>query len=116
MEERRTHEAANGTINRELAVLGRMLRLAYENGKLVRMPVIRKLSEAGQLTIRLAYNLFTQKPKGEKADFLNWTATSREFWLPKVSTTTKPAPWSKPGGIPGLRKAAACCTSFPRRS
>ena len=46
MEERRTHEAANGTINRELTVLGRMLRLAYENGKLVRMPVIRKLSEA----------------------------------------------------------------------
>jgi predicted amidohydrolase YtcJ len=39
--------------------------------------VIRKLSEAGQLTIRLAYNLFTQKPKGEKADFLNWTATSK---------------------------------------
>jgi predicted amidohydrolase YtcJ len=39
--------------------------------------VIRKLSEAGQLTIRLAYNLFTQKPKGEKADFLNWTKTSR---------------------------------------
>jgi predicted amidohydrolase YtcJ len=39
--------------------------------------VIRKLSEAGQLTIRLAYNLFTQKPKGEKADFLNWTRTSK---------------------------------------
>src|ERR1700675_2628643 len=39
--------------------------------------VIRKLSEAGQLTVRLAYNLFTQKPKGEKADFLNWTKTSR---------------------------------------
>jgi predicted amidohydrolase YtcJ len=38
--------------------------------------VIRKLSAAGQLTIRLAYNLFTQKPKGEKADFLNWTKTS----------------------------------------
>lgn len=38
--------------------------------------VVRKLSEAGQLTIRLAYNLFTQKPKGEKADFLNWVATS----------------------------------------
>ena len=38
--------------------------------------VIRKLSEAGQLTVRLAYNLFTQKPKGEKADFLNWTKTS----------------------------------------
>jgi predicted amidohydrolase YtcJ len=39
--------------------------------------VVRKLSEARQLTIRLAYNLFTQKPKGEKADFLNWTKTSR---------------------------------------
>jgi predicted amidohydrolase YtcJ len=38
--------------------------------------VIRKLSEAGQLTVRLAYNLFTQKPKGEKTDFLNWTKTS----------------------------------------
>jgi len=39
--------------------------------------VIQKLSEAGQLTVRLAYNLFTQKPKGEKADFLNWTKTSK---------------------------------------
>ncbi|RDK02641.1 amidohydrolase [Paraburkholderia lacunae] len=38
--------------------------------------VIQKLSDAGQLTIRLAYNLFTQKPKGEKEDFLNWTKTS----------------------------------------
>src|ERR1700749_3909299 len=39
--------------------------------------VIQKLSEAGQLTIRLAYNLFTQKPKAEKDDFLNWTKTSK---------------------------------------
>ena len=39
--------------------------------------VIRKLTDGGQLTIRLAYNLFTQKPKGEKADFLNWTKTSK---------------------------------------
>src|SRR5215475_7694557 len=38
--------------------------------------VIRKLSDAGQLTIRLAYNLFTQKPKGDRADFLNWIRTS----------------------------------------
>ena len=35
--------------------------------------VIQKLSEANQITVRLAYNLFTQKPKEEKADFLNWT-------------------------------------------
>ncbi|RZL03914.1 MAG: amidohydrolase [Rubrivivax sp.] len=39
--------------------------------------VIQELSDAGQLTIRLAYNLFTQKPKQEKDDFLNWTATSQ---------------------------------------
>ncbi|PKU25145.1 amidohydrolase [Telmatospirillum siberiense] len=39
--------------------------------------VIRKLSEDGHLTIRLAYNLFTQKPKQEKEDFLNWTRTSK---------------------------------------
>jgi predicted amidohydrolase YtcJ len=39
--------------------------------------VVRKLNEAGQLTVRLAYNLFTQKPKGEKADFLNWTKSSK---------------------------------------
>jgi len=43
---RQQEGAANGTINRELAVLSKMLRLAYENGKLVRLPVIRKLKEA----------------------------------------------------------------------
>lgn len=39
--------------------------------------VIQQLADAGQLTIRLAYNLFTQKPRQEKEDFLNWTATSK---------------------------------------
>jgi predicted amidohydrolase YtcJ len=39
--------------------------------------VIQKLSDDGDLTIRLAYNLFTQKPKDEKEDFLNWTKTSK---------------------------------------
>lgn len=39
--------------------------------------VSQKLSDEGQLTIRLAYNLFTQKPKAEKEDFLNWTKTSK---------------------------------------
>jgi predicted amidohydrolase YtcJ len=38
--------------------------------------VIQKLADDNQLTIRLAYNLFTQKPKAEKDDFLNWTKTS----------------------------------------
>ncbi len=39
--------------------------------------VIQKLADDNQLTIRLAYNLFTQKPKQEKEDFLNWTKTSK---------------------------------------
>jgi len=39
--------------------------------------VVQQLADNGQLTVRIAYNLFTQKPKGEKADFLNWTKTSK---------------------------------------
>jgi predicted amidohydrolase YtcJ len=39
--------------------------------------VIQKLASSGDLTVRLAYNLFTQKPKGEKADFLNWTKNTK---------------------------------------
>jgi integrase len=44
---RQAEGAANGTINRELAVLIRMLRLAYERGRLFRLPIIRRLKEAG---------------------------------------------------------------------
>src|ERR1700737_962476 len=39
--------------------------------------VVEKLAADGQLTIRLAYNLFTQKPKGEKDDFVRWAALSK---------------------------------------
>lgn len=39
--------------------------------------VIERLAKDRQLTIRLGYNLFTQKPKQEKEDFLRWTQTSR---------------------------------------
>ena len=37
---------SNATINRELATLSRMLRLAYEHGKLLRPPVIKRLKES----------------------------------------------------------------------
>jgi site-specific recombinase XerD len=37
--------AASGTIRRELGTLVRMLRLAYKNGKLVRLPVIERPKE-----------------------------------------------------------------------
>ena len=39
--------------------------------------VIQQLAAAGELTVRIAYNLFTQKPKQEKDDFLRWTASTR---------------------------------------
>ncbi len=34
--------------------------------------IIEKLHADGQLTVRIAYNLFTQKPGGETADFARW--------------------------------------------
>jgi predicted amidohydrolase YtcJ len=39
--------------------------------------IIEELHAAGELTVRIAYNLFTQKPKEELADFRNWTAKVR---------------------------------------
>ena len=39
--------------------------------------IIEQLHAAGELTVRIAYNLFTQKPKDELADFGNWTKSVR---------------------------------------
>jgi len=39
--------------------------------------VVEKLAADGELTIRIAYNLFTQKPKEEKDDFLRWTQSNK---------------------------------------
>ena len=39
--------------------------------------VIQKLEKEGQLTVRIAYNLFTQKPKQEFEDFTKWTKSSQ---------------------------------------
>ncbi len=38
---------------------------------------IEQLHKSGELTVRVAYNLFTQKPKGELADFQAWTGITR---------------------------------------
>ncbi len=43
--QRQGEGVSSATINKETATLSRMLRLAYENGKLLRLPVIRKLKE-----------------------------------------------------------------------
>ncbi|WP_024280748.1 amidohydrolase [Xanthobacter sp. 126] len=37
--------------------------------------VIEELHREGNLTVRIAYNLFTQKPKSELADFAGWSKT-----------------------------------------
>ena len=34
--------------------------------------IVRQLHDRGELTVRIAYNLFTQKPKAEKDDFARW--------------------------------------------
>ena len=39
--------------------------------------VVNELHRNGELSIRLAYNLFTQKPKQELADFQNWTKMTK---------------------------------------
>jgi predicted amidohydrolase YtcJ len=39
--------------------------------------VIGELHKRGEATVRLAYNLFTQKPKGELGDFERWTKMTR---------------------------------------
>jgi predicted amidohydrolase YtcJ len=39
--------------------------------------VINELHKRGELTVRIAYNLFTQKPKQELADFQRWTGMTK---------------------------------------
>jgi hypothetical protein len=41
--------------------------------------VIERLHAADQLTVRVAYNLFTQRPKQELADFSRWTSMARIY-------------------------------------
>jgi hypothetical protein len=44
---RQAKGAANATVNREIAVLGRTLKLAFEGNKLLRLPTFHKLKERG---------------------------------------------------------------------
>jgi len=37
--------------------------------------VVERLHREGELSVRIAYNLFTQKPKGELEDFRKWTSS-----------------------------------------
>jgi len=39
--------------------------------------IVRELHDRGEMTVRLAYNLFTQKPKHELGDFQSWTRMTK---------------------------------------
>lgn len=39
--------------------------------------IIQRLAASGELTLRIAFNLFTQKPRQEKDDFLRWTSSTK---------------------------------------
>ncbi len=39
--------------------------------------VVSELSKRGELTVRIAYNLFTQRPKQEKEDFARWVKMAK---------------------------------------
>ncbi|QYU68939.1 amidohydrolase [Leptolyngbya sp. 15MV] len=41
--------------------------------------VILELQRRGELTLRIAYNLFTQRPQKEREDFANWCASNRMY-------------------------------------
>jgi predicted amidohydrolase YtcJ len=41
--------------------------------------VIQQLQQRGELTVRIAYNLFTQRAEKEREDFAHWTANNRMY-------------------------------------
>jgi predicted amidohydrolase YtcJ len=41
--------------------------------------VVEELHRRGQMTLRIAYNLFTQRPKHELEDFTKWTSTAQLY-------------------------------------
>jgi predicted amidohydrolase YtcJ len=41
--------------------------------------VVSELHRRGQMTVRVAYNLFTQRPKHELEDFRNWTGSAKLY-------------------------------------
>ena len=53
--------------------------------------IIEELHRDGQLTVRIAYNLFTQKPKQELQDFRNWAKQVKPGQGDDISATTAPA-------------------------
>lgn len=68
--------------------------------------IIQKLADDDQLTLRIAYNLFTQKPGEEKEDFRRWAAQVKPGQGAIGSATMAPVRcWSSP---PPTSKTSSC--------
>jgi hypothetical protein len=61
--------------------------------------IIEKLHQDGELTVRISYNLFTQKPKEELADFSGWVKQVS----PARATTLPPQRRGRDAGLFGRR-------------
>jgi predicted amidohydrolase YtcJ len=70
--------------------------------------IIEKLHQDGELTVRISYNLFTQKPKEELADFSGWVkqvsparATTATATTARARCWSIPPPTSRTSASPG---------------
>lgn len=76
------NDQINSTLHfmRELNRLG-VTSICDAGGGFQRYPddyqIIEKLNNENKLTVRIAYNLFTQRPNEELADFQQWTKTTK---------------------------------------
>jgi hypothetical protein len=70
--------------------------------------IIEKLHKDNQLTVRISYNLFTQKPKEELADFAGWVkqvAPARA--TTPIATMARARCWSIPPPISRISASRA---------
>ena len=59
--------------------------------------VVNELHRNGELSVRLAYNLFTQKPKQELGDFQSWTKMTKPGTaMISIASTAQGKCWSFP--------------------
>jgi predicted amidohydrolase YtcJ len=68
--------------------------------------IIEELHRKGEMTLRIAYNLFTQKPKQEKEDFARWIKMTRPgkggdwmIWFARERCCTSASRTRRHGGL-----------------
>jgi predicted amidohydrolase YtcJ len=73
--------------------------------------LVRELDERGELTGRLAYNLFRQKPKEELADFSNWTRMAAPNTINTTARASKGCGTDRAGCEEGASRLKGCRVS-----